>query len=59
MYNKNKRAPSIDPCGTPEVIGSHSDSDPEKDTRCLRPESMVGRKPFNRFGSSRLLMAAH
>ena len=39
MYNKkNKRGPSIDPCGTPEVTGSHSDSDPEIDTRCLRPE---------------------
>ena len=42
MHSKNKRGPSIDPCGTTEVTGSHSDSDPEIDTRCLRP----GRKPF-------------
>ena len=38
MYNKNKRGPIIDPCGTPEVTGSHSDIDPEIDTPCLRPE---------------------
>ena len=38
MYNKNKRGPRIEPCGTPEVTGSHSNSDPEIDTRRSRPE---------------------
>ena len=37
MYDKNKRGPSLDPWGTPEVTGSHSDSDPELDKRSFRP----------------------
>ena len=25
MYKRNKSGPSIEPCGTPDVIGSHSE----------------------------------
>ena len=48
-YNKKRAGPSIDPCGTPEVIGRSRDVAPSTVTRWRLPQRNLSPVYTNRF----------